>query len=553
MGEAMKTKPSANSVLVALLLALPAFGQEPQGRTDQPLGLFGERIEVRVVNVEVVVTDRQGNRVPDLAVQDFRLRVDGQDVPIEFFTEVRGGQAIAPTEAPGAAIKGLPALAPGSPVGTSYLVFVDDFFSLEARRNDVLESLKDELGRLGPEDRMAIVAYDGRTLDMLSSWSNSERALSRALNEAIGRRSDGVARLAEQRTFDTSRRLATGSFGPRTAFASRLDLEELSYAERLGQQVERVVEAAALRGFASPPGRKVMLVLSGGWPFSPADFVVNNSSRPVLNQDVPRGEEIFRPLVDTANRLGYTLYTVDVPGLETEAASAERTDFTQPGINQREQEVQASLLYVSEQTGGQAMLNSVREQVLARAEADTRSYYWLGFTPSWKGDDERHRIDVDVTRPGLRVRSRDGFLDLSRKAEVSMMVESAMLFGNAAGAQSMPIEVGAAQGKERKTMQLPVSLAIPVDAVTFVPLGGKHAAELELRIAAIDEKGDRSDIPVIPLALSTEKAPPPGAYIPYKTTLTLRRLAHHLILAVYDPLSGNILTAEADVAPPAKK
>jgi hypothetical protein len=104
MGEAMKTKPSANSVLVALLLALPAFGQEPQGRTDQPLGLFGERIEVRVVNVEVVVTDRQGNRVPDLAVQDFRLRVDGQDVPIEFFTEVRGGQAIAPAEVPGAAI-----------------------------------------------------------------------------------------------------------------------------------------------------------------------------------------------------------------------------------------------------------------------------------------------------------------------------------------------------------------------------------------------------------------------------------------------------------------
>lgn len=551
----MKTKHIAAKVLAVLLLALPALGQEPS-RTDQPVGLFGEQIEVRVVNVEVVVTDRQGNRVPDLSAKDFRLRVDGKDVPIEFFTEVRGGQAIAPAEATGSAVQGLPALAPGSPVGTSYLVFVDDFFSLETRRNDVLEALKEELGRLGPEDRMAIVAYDGRTLDMLSSWSSSERALSRALNEAIGRKADGVARLAEQRTFDTSRRLGVpGGFGPRTAFANRLDIEELVYAERLGQQVERVVQAAvsALRGFASPPGRKVMLVLSGGWPFSPADFVINNSSRPVLNQDVPRGEDIFRPLVDTANRLGYTLYTVDVPGLETEAASAERSFPTEVGINQREQEVQASLLYVAEQTGGQAMLNSVREQVLEKAEADTRSYYWLGFTPSWKGNDERHRIAVDVNRPGLRVRSRDGFLDLSRKAEVSMMVESAMLFGNAAGSQIMPIEVGAAQGKERKTMQLPVSLAIPVDAVTFVPVGGKHAAELELRIAAIDEKGDRSDIPVIPLALTAESAPPAGGYIPYKTMLTLRRLAHHLILAVYDPLSGNILTAEADVAPPAKR
>lgn len=552
----MKTSNHASRALLAILLALPASGQAPQGQTDQPVGLFGEQIEVRVVNVEVVVTDRQGNRVSDLTAPEFRLRVDGKEVPIEYFTEVRGGQAIAPVETPGSGVKGLPTLAPGSPVGTSYLVFIDDFFSVAARRNEVLQSLKDELARLGPEDRMAIVAYDGRTLDMLSSWSNSPRVLARALDQAIGRKAEGTARLAEQRSFDTSRRLGgTAGFGPRTAFASRLDVEELAYAERVGYQVERVVGAAvsSLRGFASPPGRKVMLVLSGGWPFSPADYVVNDPNRPVLNQDVPRGEDIFRPLVDTANRLGYTLYTVDVPGLETEAASAERSAPAPTGINQREQEVQAALLYVAGETGGQAMLNAVRSRIMERAEADTRSYYWLGFTPSWKGNDERHKVEVEVSRPGLKVRSRDGFLDLSRKAEVSMMVESAMLFGNAAGAMTMPIQVGAAEGKERKTMQLPVSLAIPVDSVTFVPVAGKHAAELELRIAAIDEKGDRADIPVIPLALSAESAPPAGGFIPYKTTLTLRRLAHHLILAVYDPLSGNILTAEADVAPPAKK
>jgi hypothetical protein len=102
-------------------------------------------------------------------------------------------------------------------------------------------------------------------------------------------------------------------------------------------------------------------------------------------------------------------------------------------------------------------------------------------------------------------------------------------------------------------MQLPVSLAIPVDAVTFVPVAGKHAAQLELRIAAVDEKGDRSDIPVIPLGLTADAPPPAGGYLPYNTKLTLRRLAHHLIFAVYDPLSGKIMTAEADVAPPAKK
>ena len=43
--------------------------------------------------VEAVVTDRQGNRVTGLKPGDFRLEVDGKAVPIEYFNEVRGGQA----------------------------------------------------------------------------------------------------------------------------------------------------------------------------------------------------------------------------------------------------------------------------------------------------------------------------------------------------------------------------------------------------------------------------------------------------------------------------
>jgi VWFA-related protein len=394
---------------------------------------------------------------------------------------------------------------------------------------------------------------------MLSSWSNSERTLSRAIDQAMGRRAQGAAKLAELRSFVTSRRLGgdptSFSGNPRAAFANRLDIEELAYADRLGGQVQRVVAAAvsSLRGFGSPPGRKVMLLLSGGWPFSPADYVVNDPNRPVLNQDVPRGETLMRPLVDTANRLGFTVYPVDVPGLESEAASAERVAPTIAGINLREQEIQASLLYVAEQTGGEALLNSVRGKALERAETDTRSYYWIGFTPSWKGNDERHRVEVEMLRSGLRVRSRDSFLDLSRKAEVSMMVESAMLFGNSAGAVAIPMELGPPAATDRKFMKVPITLAIPVDQITLVPINGKYAAELELRVAAIDERGDRSDVPVIPLTLSSDEQPKAGGFVRYETAINMRRMAHHLVVAIFDPLSGEILTAEADVAPPGKK
>lgn len=541
-----------------LAFALPALAQQPAAPepSEEPASIFGETIDVRVVNVEVVVTDRQGNRVTGLAPGDFRLRVDGKEVPIEYFTEVRGGQAIA-AEGEGAAVQGLPALAPGSPVGTSYLVFIDDYFSITQRRDEVLHNLMDDLGRLGPEDRMAIVAFDGAKIDMLSTWSGNERELHRALQQALGRKSYGLHRVAELRNFESSRRIGTlGTVDSRAAFVNRLDLDELGYIEQVADQIRRAVAATVgtLRGFAAPPGRKVMLLLSGGWPYSPADFVINNPVRPVIHHEVPIGGELYQPIVDTANLLGYTLYPVDVPGVDPFGPTAEDQGPRGGGINLREQEIHSTLDFVAKETGGKSLLNALRADALKTAASDTRSYYWLGFTPQRERNDKRHDIRVESIRPGLEVRARDNYLDLSRKSEVSMIVESALLFGNPPGAASMPMQLGKLEVSGRKEMVIPVTLAIPLSSITLVPYEGKYVAELELRVSALDEKGNRSDVPVIPIRLSAAQEPPKeeGGYIRYDTRLRLRKTRQHLILAVFDPLSGKLTTAEGDVAPPPK-
>jgi VWFA-related protein len=549
--------------LAILTLALPAAAwQQQPPAAEPPPSIFGEQIEVRVVNVEVVVTDKDGNRVSGLAPSDFALKVDGKTVPIEYFSEVRGGQAIAPgaAAAAGEALPGLPTLAPGSTVGTSYLVFIDDYFSIQPRRNEVLRSLKEQLTRLRPEDRMAIVAFGGRSLDMLSTWSNSERVLSRALDEAMLRSSGGVQRLAERRNFDTTQRLGNSvgiAPSPRSNISRQLSIDERGYAEHLASQVERAVTAAVstLRGFASPPGRKVMLLLSGGWPYSPADFAINDPNRVLVStREVVRGEDLYQPLTDTANLLGYTIYAVDIPGVEVQGPDAGEADpGSAVGVNLREHEVHQSLQYVAEGTGGRALLNSLRDEALSTAEADTRSYYWLGFTPGWQKNDRRHDVKVEVTRPGLRVRSRDSFIDLSRKTEVTMLVESAMLFGSPPDAKPMPMQVGAPVRDGRREMVVPITLAIPVSGITVVPLDGKHIAELELRVAAVDDNGDRSDVPVVPLRMSLDQPPPAEAYLRYDTKIRLRRIEQHLIVAIFDPLGGHILTAEADVKPDTKK
>src|SRR5215211_6922514 len=135
--------------ILTLGLALSAGAQQ------QPAEPFGEVIDVRVVNVEVVVTDREGNRVQGLKPGDFRLRVDGEDTPIGFFTEVREGTSV-PAAAEGALPAGPAGISAGEPVGTSYLVFIDDYFSVQQRRNEVLEAVKKDLAQLSPHDRMAI-------------------------------------------------------------------------------------------------------------------------------------------------------------------------------------------------------------------------------------------------------------------------------------------------------------------------------------------------------------------------------------------------------------
>jgi hypothetical protein len=97
-------------------------------------------------------------------------------------------------------------------------------------------------------------------------------------------------------------------------------------------------------------------------------------------------------------------------------------------------------------------------------------------------------------------------------------------------------------------MEVPVTLGIPVSAMTVVPVDGKYVAELELRFAATDDRGNQSDIPAVPLKLSSSQAPAEGKYVRYETKLVLNGKARRIVAAVYDRASGKIAAAEADLS-----
>jgi len=543
-------------LLAVLALALAIHPAIPARAADTPPS-FGEAIDVRVVNLEAVVTDRSGKLVTGLKPGDFRLRVDGKEVPIEYFSEVHDGQALAaPAEAPegkpggGTAVQGL---AEGS-VGTYYLVFIDDYFSVALNRDLVLKGLKADLGRLGPNDRMAIVAYDGGRLALLSNWSGSQADLASAFDRAMARKPHGLERVVERRALGSDQAFASQT----TADNAPLDLSvtqtglsnlQLAYAENLVRQVKGDVQAAvsAMRGFAAPRGRKVMLLLSGGWPYSVSSYTSGGGTP---TRELPEGEQLFRRLASTANLLGYTLYPVDVPGTQTGAADVEATAPAAASIGSAEQEVEGSLHYLAKQTGGKALLNSNRTLALASAKEDTRSFYWLGFSPSWQRNDKTHDVKLEPRRSDLRIRTRSGFLDLSRKAEVTMKVESALLFGNPPDGLQMPMKVGTPTRSKVGEVEIPLTLALPVDVMTVLPEGNRYAAQLELRFAASDASGNTAEIPTLPVSLSSDHPPVPGKYVKYETKVKLHGKADHLVVAIYDPLSGKLATAETDVKLP---
>ena len=298
-----------------------------------------------------------------------------------------------------------------------------------------------------------------------------------------------------------------------------------------------------------------MLLLSGGWPFLPLEFAVGSRDRIFLEKGIPSGVDLYQPLADTANRLGYTLYPVDMPGLDSQVGDIEfdrandaSTVSDALGF-EREQIIHSTLSYLAEETGGQALLNAGSLDSLPKVAEDTRSYYWLGFSPPWKGDDKVHDVKIRFRRKGFKVRSRESFRDLSRSTQVTHMVESAMLFGNSPSALPLSLEFGEPKRAGIGKVLMPLTIQFPAKDVVLLPTVSGYAAQLELRIAAIDADGERSDIPVGILAVERPGPPEENLLLSFSTQLKLRRGEHDVVVSIYDPASGALLSARETVFP----
>ena len=492
---------------LALLVLSSAVSAAETKQIEVPV--IGESIDVRVVNVEVVAT-ADGELVRGLTAADFRLLIDGKEVPIEFFTEVAEGTAAPAAEGPAAPV------AAAEAVPRSYLVFIDESFSVAEPRNVVLAKLEAELDLMGPQDRMAVLAFNGATIDVLSPWTSDKVALSGVLRQARQREAQGNKALAQVRSLqaDEDWLLEAAESGALEGDVVRLALQ--STVMRKGPEARTqlgktaLAMAGTLRGFEAPYGRKVMLLLSGGWAVGVAPY-------------------LYGPVVSAANQLGYTLYPVDVasPTIET----LEMLDS------------------VAVHTGGRAMA-SARQGVFRQVVADSGSYYWLGFTPSWQANDENHSIRVESKRPGVAMRARTGFPDLSKKTENARKAESVLLFGGEQNDRKLKVLLGKVKPFGRKEIEVPVTVGVPVEALALTPSGKGYIAEAPLAVAALDGQGGRAEIPLAKLRVAIKDLPQAGGLARFQTTLRLRKAPQRLVFTVRDEVNGDTLWQEVELANP---
>jgi hypothetical protein len=182
------------SGLLAILLPAAGLAQAPQRPPAEP-PTFRESVEVRVMDLDVSVTDSRGNPVPDLAREEFRVSVDGKPVAIDYFTRVAAGTIHAPDLATASPDRVLSEYRKGADayIPRQFLMYVDIGNLSPNNRRRGVEALRDLVTRMGPTDLGRVVLFDRRGKEQ-TSWTSNKEDLFLALDK-VEKAGVGMSRL----------------------------------------------------------------------------------------------------------------------------------------------------------------------------------------------------------------------------------------------------------------------------------------------------------------------------------------------------------------------
>lgn len=506
--------PRALLVCLALLSAAElASRAQPASQPPDPPRF---RVGVDAIRLDVVVTDHDGNLVTDLTAGDFEVRQDGKlqpitlarYVPVDVGPPARlASRSLATSTA--APVTGGLRLSRGQ-VQRTIVIVVDDLGI--AWEN--MEPTRKALGRfvaehVQPTDLVALVKTSINA-GIAQQLTLDRRVLNAAIEQVkwlgFGRRG-----ITSFNALNAALPTSSGTPGPGVGANFGFDRSDPTDLGRVDQLREEMSSAGtlgmlqmAIRGVRDLPGRKAVVFISEGFPMLERDPDGSYQPSFLVRDQLDR-------VVDLAMRMGVVLYALDPRGLVAGGMNAEdqTTFMSGPDVSAATTErrhflfeTQETLRFLAEQTGGRAIVNN-NDLVLGlrRMSDDMRGYYVVGYTPpegtfAPRGRTPRfHPVSVTVKRPGLRVRTRKGFLGVS-DPERTLPPDSPQqaLFDAAMSpfaVSDIPVRATLLPGYDAKgTPLVRALLHIDPHALTFTPDGsGRRVAKTEVFGMLFDQLG----------------------------------------------------------------
>ncbi|MEJ2085900.1 MAG: VWA domain-containing protein [Acidobacteriota bacterium] len=528
---------------------------------------FSQALEVRLVEVEIVVTDGKGRPILDLGPTDFELRVDGEKQSISSFS----GPASADVEA----VETL-----GHQPG-SLVLFFDNNNIETLQRNAIIESVKSFLGSQAQLDVPWMVSASTATdFRLYQTFTRNPQDIDRALDE-VAQNLAKDQRVAEYQ--DIFRELQRLSSAVQDFSGRGIAPQVQSLAGRI-QAFSDQARDDALRGagyiwrlsdsIAGLPGKQAILYIGGVLTLNPAAAlygalrdVLGSRTGPEAQETGARmpagvaseGPVSLEKLAEHVSANGVTFYAISDPGRRDalwggvtvgsmEAAPGDAPDpqdVWSPGVGFRSRnEATETVDTLARASGGLARIGARSVESTFEAMAvDQNSYYLLRFQPTQEPDGELHRLEVKVDRKAADARYRDHYRATTWDQETAAVVRSSLHYGANGNPFDVRIDRGDIVDAEGSASRLPLSLQIPLSKLTVVSAGADHRGQVTLFYTA--GSSDLASIPVrkivLPISIPNENLLEAiGQSILYRIDVDLPRGCDRVVVGVRDDLDDRL-------------
>ncbi|MEA2237669.1 MAG: hypothetical protein QOC81_2393, partial [Thermoanaerobaculia bacterium] len=291
----------ARGALVCSVLFLAVSTASPQTQSN-PAPLAAS-VDVRVVNIDVTVTDGSGKPVNDLAKEDFEILEDGRPQAITNFALMQ--KRVAPSGSGGQTAQRAPR--------RKVIVVIDNNYIDSRQRSLALDTLDRFIDDRYDEESEWSIATIGQSLDVVQPLTSDKAKIRAALAKArqsgtVSLRTDALDR---EILADPFRRSATGSgydYDETVRFQAR---ERTSRNERsLANTTRGLTEAT--RAYSGVDGKKIIVLLTGGMEMN-TSFAAYDNDRDREMHDRKTGiAQLLEQIVREANASNLSVYVINV-------------------------------------------------------------------------------------------------------------------------------------------------------------------------------------------------------------------------------------------------